>query len=52
MINDYEIVRNVFTNIYMFGTGSDAFFISLYSPVLTSTLGVNLDSNIFEHLNT
>ena len=52
MINDYVIVGNTFINIYMFGAGSDAFYISFTSPVFTSTMAIILDSNIFEHLNT
>ena len=52
MINEYVIKGNTFTNLYIFGTGSDAFYISMNDPIATTPLIINLDTNTFINLNT
>lgn len=52
MMNQYDIKGNTFTNIFTFGSGSDAFYINFNSIDDTAIFSLNLDTNVFVHLNT
>lgn len=52
MICEFLIKDNTFINIYIFGYGSDLFYITLNLPMNISNLLINLDTNIIENLIT